>query len=299
MTTFAHQVSNGPRIAVAGATGRVGASLIARLAAGRANVLALTRKPNDARLTSGVAVAGVDFDEPASLVHALRGADRLFIAHGTSPRQVANEIALIDAAAAAGVGHIVKLSALGPPSRLHPFDWHMSIEAHLAAQSIGFTVLRPSSFVDILRRAGAAVADDSWGGAAGAGSTNFIDTRDVADAAYFALLDEAGMKSQRAYHLTGSRAWTMQDIACELSRLLGREVTYTDRTPEEQRAALLATGMSDFVADLLLGLDQVFRESVLAETTSTVAALTGHAPRSVTDWLAENIALFRTKQSAG
>jgi uncharacterized protein YbjT (DUF2867 family) len=173
----------------------------------------------------------------------------------------------------------------------------MSIEAHLATQDIGYTVLRPSTFVDILRRAGAPVADRSWGGTAGGGRMNFIDTRDVADAAYIALLDETNPNSQRAYHLTGPRAWTVQEIAHELSRLLGQEVTYTDRTPDEHRGELLATGHSDFVADLLLGLDQVFRESVLAETTSTGEELTGHAPRSLPQWLAENISVFR-KQDA-
>ena len=54
---------------------------------------------------------GVDFDQPASLERALAGVDRLFIAHGTSPRQVDNEIALIDAAVAARVRHVVKLSS--------------------------------------------------------------------------------------------------------------------------------------------------------------------------------------------
>ena len=136
------------------------------------------------RLPSGVSLATVDFDARSTLEDALRGANRLFLAHGTSPRQVANEIALIDAAVAAGVSHIVKLSVLGPPSRLHPFDWHMQIEAHLATRDIGFTVLRPSSFVDIMARAGAWIANDTWGGAAGDGLVNLIDTRDVADAAF-------------------------------------------------------------------------------------------------------------------
>ncbi len=82
-------------------------------------------------------IAAVDFDALATLDEALRGADRLFLAPGTSPRQVANEIALIDAAVAAGVGQLVKLSTMGPPSRLHPMDWHMQIEAHLATVDIG------------------------------------------------------------------------------------------------------------------------------------------------------------------
>ncbi|RWA55484.1 hypothetical protein AU476_06860 [Cupriavidus sp. UYMSc13B] len=56
-----------------------------------------------------------DVDQAASdrqvayLQRTLRGIDRLFIAHGNSLEPVANEIALIDAAVASGVRHIVKL----------------------------------------------------------------------------------------------------------------------------------------------------------------------------------------------
>jgi uncharacterized protein YbjT (DUF2867 family) len=255
--------------------------------------VALTRKPDAERLPCGVSVAAVDFDVPSTLDDALRGADRLFLAHGTSPRQVANEIALIDAAVGAGVGQIVKLSAMGPPSRLHPMDWHMQIEAHLATADIGYTVLRPSTFIDILARAGTPVADDSWGGAAGDGVVNLIDTRDVADAARVALLDDAHPAAQRAYHLTGPRAVSMPEVAEEISKLLGRTVTYQQRSPAEQREKLLASGLNEFVADLLLGLDRLFYQSVLAETTTTVKGLTGHAPRSVAGWLSENISKFR------
>lgn len=281
------------RIAIAGATGRVGSALLASLVSEPFDLVALTRNPSVQRVPSGVSLARVDFDVPPSLEDALRGADRLFLAHGTSPRQVANEIALIDAAVAAGVGQIVKLSAMGPPSRLHPMDWHMQIEAHLATFDIGYTVLRPSTFVDILARAGAQVADDSWGGAAGDGVVNLIDTRDVADAARVALLDDAHPTAQRAYHLTGPRAVSMAEIAEEISKLLGRTVTYQQRSAAEQREKLLASGLNEFVADLLIGLDRLFHDSALAETTSTVENLTGHAPRSVAGWLSENISKFQ------
>lgn len=281
------------RIAVAGATGRVGSALMARLAAEPVRLRALTRSPDAARFPSAVEVAAVDFDAPATLAAALQGIDRVFIAHGTSPRQVVNEIALIDAAVAAGVGHIVKLSTFGAPSRLHPMDWHMQIEAHLATQDVGYTVLRPSAFVDMLARAGAAVARDAWGGAAGDGRVNFIDTRDVAEAAHVALMDHGHAQSRRAYHLTSSRAWSMPQVAVELSRLLERPVTYRHRSPEQQRAVLVAAGATDFIAGLLLGLDSVFRDSALAETTRTFEELTGRAPRSMPQWLEDNVALFR------
>jgi NAD(P)H dehydrogenase (quinone) len=282
-----------PRIAVAGATGRVGSALIASLVSEPLDLVALTRNPDAQRVPSDVSLAVVDFDVPSSLEDALRRADRLFLAHGTSPRQVDNEIALIDAAVGAGVGHIVKLSAMGPPSRLHPMDWHMQIEAHLATLDIGYTVLRPSTFVDILARAGTQVADDSWGGAAGDGLVNLIDTRDVADVARAALLDDAHPTAQRAYHLTGPRVVSMPEIAEEISKLLGRTVTYQQRSAAEQREKLLASGLNEFVADLLVGLDRLFHDSALAETTSTVENLTGHAPRSAVGWLSENISKFR------
>jgi NAD(P)H dehydrogenase (quinone) len=282
------------RIAIAGASGRVGSALTSLLASDPVDVVALSRRPDATGLPKGVAVAAIDFDQPKTLEDALRGADRLFISHGTSPQQVANEIALIDAAVAAGVSHIVKLSAMGPATRLNPLAWHMEIEAHLSRQPVASTVLRPSAFADILiRRAGGQVSAGSWTGAAGEGRVNFIDTRDIANAARAALTEDIRPESQRAYHLTGPRAWTMQEIAKELSKLLGHPVVYISRSLEEERAALLASGLTPFVADLLVGLDQMFRESVLGETTSTVEELTGEPPRKLSRWLVENIEAFR------
>ena len=282
-----------PRIAIAGATGRVGLALAGLLASDPVDIVVLTRRPDATQLPKGASIAAIDLDQPHTLQDALRGADRLFLSHGTSPQQVANEIALIDGAVAAGVRHIVKLSALGPASRLNPFAWHMQIEAHLAQQPVASTILRPSAFVDILKRAAGQIAAGFWAGAAGEGRVNFIDTRDVADVARVALLVEFGSESQRAYHLTGPRAWTMRQVAEHLSTMLGQPVAYNHRSPEEQRAALLADGLPPLVADLLVGLDQVFRESVLGETTSTVEALTGKPPRTLQQWLVENIEIFR------
>ena len=117
------------RIAIAGATGRVGSALTSLLASDPVDIVALTRRPDAAQPPNGVTIAAIDFDRPYTLQEALRGADRLFVSHGSSLRQVANEIALIDSAVAVGVRHIVKLSALGPATRLNPFAWHVQIEA--------------------------------------------------------------------------------------------------------------------------------------------------------------------------
>ena len=43
----------------------------------------------------------------------------------------------------------------------------------------------------------------------------------------------------------------------------------------------------------MVGLDQMFLESTMSETTSTVEQLTGKAPRSLTEWLTDNLNVFR------
>ena len=268
------------RFAIAGATGRVGATLANLLAADGVDVVALTRRPDEIRASAGVAVASVDFDRKETLQDALRGVDRFFLSHGTSPRQVENEIALIDAAVAPAF--VIS----------YPFAWHMQIEAHLARQPVASTAIRPSAYADVLKLAGPEIAAGAWTGAAGGGRVNFIDTSDIAKVAQVALFEDVSPESQRAYHLTGPRAWTMHEVAEALSSLLGRQVIYNHCSPGERRSALLAGGKPPLVADLLVGLDQVFRESVLAETTLTVQELTGEPPRPLTAWLTENKSAF-------
>ncbi|WP_302120611.1 NAD(P)H-binding protein [Allorhodopirellula heiligendammensis] len=282
-----------PRVAIAGATGQVGAALVQTLSGDRIDVVALTRDPGNGRIPTSVDVAKIDFEVPRTLMDALQGTDRLFLAHGTSDRQVANEIAIIDAVVAAGISHIVKLSAMGPPTRLHPFNWHIEIEAHLAKQDIGYAVLRSGPFVNGLARAGATVIDGTWGGAAGEGRVNLVDTRDVADVARIALLDDNSTGSQRAYHLTGPNAVSMPEVALELSRLLGQMVEYRHRDRAEHRKLLIESGASDMAADLRLGLDRLFKDSVLAETTNTILDVTGKKARSVSGWLSDNLSLFQ------
>jgi NAD(P)H dehydrogenase (quinone) len=200
------------RIAIAGATGRVGSALTELLAADQVDVVALTRQPDKAQAPRGVTVAAIDFGAPETLREALRGADRLFISEGSSPQQVANERALIDAAVAAGVRHIVKVSAMGPATRLYPFAWHMEIEAHLARQMVASTVLRPSAYADVLiRRAAGSVGKGSWSGAAGDGRINFIDVRDIAKVARVALSE--GNPSGLPASLPSDRTEGVDDVA--------------------------------------------------------------------------------------
>lgn len=128
-------------------------------------------------------------------------------------------------------------------------------------------------------------------GAAGNGRVNLIDTRDVAKAARVALLDITDIDSQTAYQLEGPATVSMMEIADELSLLLGKTIVYQHRPPENHREVLIDSGGRELTADVLLGIDQLFRGSVLAETTNTETDLTGKALRSVSAWLRARISL--------
>ncbi|MGX1763102.1 NAD(P)H-binding protein, partial [Streptomyces lydicus] len=154
-------------IAVVGGTGRVGRRLVAYLTAAGARPRVLTRDTNTATRTDDqVSYVRTDYTDAAALRQALAGSSRVFLAHGSSPEQVRHEKAVIDAAVATGVRHLVKLSALGGPAAAHPWDWHAEIESYLATQPIGYTVLRPSTFIDILAVTAALVRAGTWGGTA-------------------------------------------------------------------------------------------------------------------------------------
>lgn len=150
-----------PRVvAVCGATGRQGGAVTRHLLAAGWRVRALTRKPGGeaaaalARL--GAEVVRADMDDPASLRPAFDGAHGVYsvqngIASGFD-REVAQGRAVGEAAAAAGVRHLVYASTgtgeagTGIPS----WEAKLRVESHLRDLGVPATVLRPTAFMELM-----------------------------------------------------------------------------------------------------------------------------------------------------
>ncbi|MDR7159159.1 uncharacterized protein YbjT (DUF2867 family) [Arthrobacter sp. BE255] len=237
----------------------------------------------------------IDYANPSSIASAVEGASVLVISLGSSDDQAHQEIALIDAAVHAGVEHVVKVSSWSWPSRIHPLDWHQEVEDHLSKVDIGYSLLRPMTFTAVIGAQAELIKNNLWGGAAGTRHANLIDVRDVADVATRLILSgEASGSNRRAYHLTGPDGLGVDAIAEHISRAIGRTVKYTHRTPDEQRAALLSLGMSEWTVELIIGIDvESFASGASTEKTSTVETVLGRPPRSIPDWITENAELFR------
>src|SRR3954469_453387 len=194
-------------ILVTGATGTIGREVIRPLSTKNAAVRAGIRDANKARAQFGesVELTSFDFEDRASYSVALRDVEKLFILPPLTSNQVEVTIALVDAAKSAGVRHIVKLSAIGadPAATFTIGKWHGQTDEHIRQSGLGFTLLRPNSFMQNFinyfpPRDG--VIYLPWGN----GEASFVDTCDIGAVAAETLT--ADNHEGKTYDLTGPEA---------------------------------------------------------------------------------------------
>jgi uncharacterized protein YbjT (DUF2867 family) len=283
-------------ILVTGATGNVGGNVVRTLLAHGAPVRAFVRDAGGAERMFGpdVELAVGDFTDRASIERALSGADRLFLACGNVPGQVEYECALIDAAAAAGVARVVKLSgpAAAADSPLIFERWHAEIERHLAGSGLPRVVLRPRTYLSNLMAYASTVARTGMLFApAGTAAISFVDPRDVSAVAAETLIGDG--HEGRTYTLTGPEAVTFAHIAEAMTAATGRPVSHVDVSDDDARRAMIADGLPPMVADAIVAIFVSQRAGSMADTTDTVRRILGREPRTVEDFTREYADAFR------
>ena len=291
-----------PRVLIAAGGGRVARRVAAALcAAGEEPPRALARDPEKTRgvlvdadgAPLPVDVVGGDLTDIDAVGRALEGIDVAFLALGSSPAQVDTEKAFIDAAADAGLAHLVKLSVADPaPDAVSSvLRWHAEIESHLVTRGIPHTLISPTTFADVIMLAAPSIqANSRWSGTAAHGKNALIDSEDVVDAVVAVLRDPS--KREGRHVLSGPAGLTWLEVAEALTETLGRPITYDEVSVEERRAQLGASGLDEWRVDLLLGLDEINRAELYRTPTDTVAVLTGHRPRTIHDYIARHRAAF-------
>lgn len=290
-------------ILVTGATGTIGARLVAALLAEGAPVRALVRDPTRAERLLGPDVELVegDFLDHGSVVRASHGADRIFVLAPLCPRLAELEIATVTGAVAAGVQHIVKLSTAGvlraphsagtPEPRMYPL--HRQSEQFIEATGVAFTHLRPGPFFqNLFAFATTIAATDAFYGAWGDGAMPYVDADDVAAAAT-RVLTEAGHEGC-AYVLTGPESLTHAEIAQQLTHCLGRSVRYADGPVAAAGAAMRARGLPDWLVGAMQEVMEHARTGAPAALTNDLERLLGRAPRAIHTFLVDNAAAFNT-----
>jgi uncharacterized protein YbjT (DUF2867 family) len=279
-------------IVVTGATGTVGSAVLDQLLAAGAPVRAAVRSPEKLAGRPGIEAVSLDFSRPETLEAALAGADHVFLLTALTPEMTDQSNALVDAAKNVGIEHVVKISALGagPAATIRLGQLHTEGERYLEASGLGWTHLRPNSFMqNYLAFHGEAIRTQSaFYLPHGNGQMSLIDARDVAAVAVEALTRPGHMG--QAYELTGGTAIDNRDVAATLSRVLGREITYVDVPDAAAEKAMRELGTPDILVDALMGLNGIIKAGHTAVVHSTVESVTGRAPRTFDQFAQEHAA---------
>lgn len=261
-------------ILVTGASGTVGSEVVKQLQAKGARFRAGFHSEEKARRAreSGLEAVALDLERPKTLPPALRGIESVFLLSNLARP----ELNLVDAARAAGVERIVKLSVWGAAEEVFSFaKWHRPVERAIEDSGLGFTFLRPNGFMqNVVNYMGATIKGQGvFHQPAEDARISHIDVRDIGRVAA-AALTEPGHEG-RAYTLSGPQALSYDEIADTLSRVLGRKITYVRITAAQYKQGAMAAGIPEPYADALLDLVRYYREGHASRVTSAVRDVTG------------------------
>lgn len=281
------------RILVLGATGTVGAPLVAGLVARGERVRAASRQ---ATAVPGAEAVRFDHLDPATHEAAFEEVDRAYVLVPSGQLAILEILSpILDLAARRGV-KVVLQSVFGVDA--DDSIPYRQAELQLERSGTSFVILRPNWFMDNFRT--------YWGEGirsqgliavpAGEGRTSFIDARDIAASAAAALTTDRF--DGRAFNLTGPEALGYGEAAAVLSGARGRTVTYRPVDDERFVAAVTQAGVPEGYARFLAAIFHPVREGWAAAVTGAVEELTGRPPRDLRSWARDQAAALSVGAAA-
>jgi uncharacterized protein YbjT (DUF2867 family) len=265
-----------PTIAVTGATGYVGGRVARLLAAAGHRQRLVVRDPARAPELPGATVVQASYADDAR--PALDGIDcLLMVSASEAPDRLAQHRSFVDAAADAGVRHVVYVSFYGaaPDATFTLARDHWATEEHLRAAGVTYTFLRDNLYADFLPY----MAGDEGviRGPAADGRAAVVARDDIAEAAA-AVLTAPAEHADVTYQLTGPQALTLHEAAAIVSEVTGRTITYHAESVAEAYSSRARYGAPGWQVDAWVSTYTAIAAGELAGVTDDVARLTGHAP---------------------
>jgi uncharacterized protein YbjT (DUF2867 family) len=273
-------------ILVTGATGNIGRELCQLLANDNVPARAMCRREEQVATYTQMGLHAVigDFDDPESLRQAMQGCDRFFLLSPPDPQQVQREKQTIDLAVEAGIRHIVKVSAADSnlTARVPWARAHAEIDHYLRSKSVGWTILRPSGFMQNFIESAMALSMGVLPHIMGNGQTSYIDLRDVALVARHVLTETTHHGA--IYYLTGPESLSTSDIVSHLSIALELPIRETPLSVDQMHRAMMASELGDWLSNALLAQYAVIAGGYSIDTTEEVKRLTGQEPRTFAEF---------------
>ncbi|MEA2143225.1 MAG: hypothetical protein QOI64_1655 [Solirubrobacteraceae bacterium] len=282
-------------ILIMGATGNVGGATLAALRESGVGAIAFVR---DAQRAAGLLGADQpvrvgDLGDASSVAAALDGIERVLLCSGNDPPLRDQQLNAVAAIAASDVERVVKVSASpvatrsDSPSRVGRD--HAAIEEALRATGRDVVAIRPNVFMQSFFAQGTAIANGVLPGPE-RGWVSFIDARDVGRTAALALTSDRVPAA--LLELTGSEAFTWFEVAELMTGALGRAITHVVTPTDAFAQGMRALGRPEWMIEHVLELAVLMSEPKAAEVTNAVEQVTGQPPRTLTEFLTENAAVF-------
>jgi NAD(P)H dehydrogenase (quinone) len=201
--------------------------------------------------------------------------------------------AAIDAAVAAGIGHVIYTSGLSPafPNPAVVAPSHHATEQRLAAAGISWTVLRNSLYseyvvADAVRAIKTGELIHNWG----EGVVAYVSRVDCAAAAAAVLAGEG--HENAVYDITGPQAHSAKELARLFGELSGRDIEAVSLDDAAFVDRLVGDAADDdhlkYGASLVASFGRSIRAGFMASCTDAVATLTGRPARTLRDVLGES-----------
>ncbi|EBB9643652.1 SDR family oxidoreductase [Salmonella enterica] len=277
-------------IAITGATGQLGQHVIENLlkTTPASHLVAIVRNPKKAAPLSqrGIAVRQADYANEAALTTALQGVYKLLLISSSEVGQrTAQHRNVIQAAIAAKVKFIAYTSLLhADKSPLALADEHIETEKMLAESGIPHTLLRNGWYTEnYLASVPAALKHGVFIGAAGEGKIASAMRADYAAAAARVIREEG--HAGNVYELAGDDAWTLSQLANELTHQSGKKIVYQNLSEVDFAAALKGAGLPDGLADMLANSDASAAKGGLFDDSHTLRKLIGRPTTTLTESL--------------
>jgi len=265
------------KIGVSGATGQLGRLVVEKLKEkGLAeNIVALVRTPQKAA-DLGVEAREFDYNNPDTLVDALKGVDNLILISGNEIGQRAAQHAnVIEAAKKANVRWVVYTSLLhANTSTLSLAGEHLATEVALQASGLSYTILRNGWYTENYTGSVAgAVAAGAFIGSAGEGKISSAARADFAEATAVVVTGEG--HQDKTYELAGDDSYTLADLAAEISKQTGKTIPYNDLPETEYAKILKSFGVPEGFADAIASWDVSASKGDLFDESHQLSKLIG------------------------
>ena len=292
-------------LALTGATGHLGRLVLEALlhkGIAPAQIVAAVRAPEQAAefAARGVQVREADYDQPGTLCPALEGVDRLlFISSSEAGRRIPQHRHVIEAAVDAGVGFVAYTSILkADATPMLLASEHKATEELLRASGLAYAFLRNGWYTENYTgqlphylRHGVIL------GAAGEGRISAAPRADYAAAAAAVLTGEG--HEGATYELGGDDAFTMTELAAEISKQTGTDVLYRDMPVEEYQHALVGFGMPEPAAAMYADADGAVARGDLFAGSGDLHRLIGRPTTPLADVVAAALPATATDARTG